>query len=407
MNKNTDDRILCKDCYTRLVHLEEKDLISHEQTLLLQNPERVVSAELPLRRDDGTLEMIPAFRIQHSTRRGPAKGGIRFHQEVDPAEVSALAFVMSLKTALLRLPYGGGKGGVQFNPKEYSETEIEQVARLYMRAFSDVLGPHKDVPAPDVNTTPQIMGWMRDEYKQITGSDEPAIITGKPVDEGGSEGRGTATAMGAFFILKEKYADRTPSDISVAVQGFGNAGSILANLLFGAGFKVVAVSDSRGGIYNKDGLDIAAVSEHKSGRNPVSEFSGGEAISNEDLLELEVDVLVPAALGDAITTKNVANIKAPVIIEVANGPVTTGAEDVLEDKGVEVIPDLLANAGGVTVSYFEWYQNIHDEKWTEDQVNEKLKDMILKSYKETKETADKHNVSLRDAAYKIAIDRIV
>lgn len=398
---------LCIDCEKRLDHLHKKELISQEAKQLLENPERIIQAELPLRRDDGSLEMLKAFRIQHSTKRGPAKGGIRFHQEVDPSEVAALAFVMSLKTALLDLPYGGGKGGVQFNPKEYSKTEIEQVARLYMQAFADVLGVHKDVPAPDVNTTPEIMGWMRDEYAQITGTDEPGIITGKPISEGGSEGRGTATAMGAFYILQEKYADQNNSEVSVAIQGFGNAGSILAELLYKDGFKVVAVSDSRGATYNKDGLDIDAVSSHKAEKNPVSGFSGGEEISNEELLALEVDLLVPAALGDAITTENVTDIKAPVIIEVANGPVTTGAEHVLDDKGVEVIPDLLANAGGVTVSYFEWFQNVNDEKWSEEKVNEKLKEMITESYHQTKDMAAKHEISLRDAAYKIAIERIV
>jgi len=339
---------LCIDCEKRLDHLHKKELITKEAKQLLENPERIVQAELPLRRDDGTLEMLKAFRIQHSTKRGPAKGGIRFHEEVDPSEVAALAFVMSLKTALLDLPYGGGKGGVQFNPKEYSKAEIEQVARLYMRAFSDVLGVHKDVPAPDVNTTPEIMGWMRDEYAQITGTDQPGIITGKPVAEGGSEGRGTATAMGAYFILKERFADRDSQEVSVAIQGFGNAGAILADLLYKDGFKVVAVSDSRGATYNKSGLDIDAVTKHKLERNPISEFAGGAMISNEELLALEVDLLVPAALGDAITTENVTDVKAPVIIEVANGPVTTGAEHVLDDRNVEIIPDLLANAGGVT-----------------------------------------------------------
>ncbi len=397
---------LCVDCKERLASLEEKKLIGHEDRQLLENPERVIQAELPLRRDDGTLEILTAFRIQHSTKRGPAKGGIRFHQEVDPAEVAALAFVMSLKTALLDLPYGGGKGGVQFNPKEYSTAEIEQVSRLYMRAFADVLGPHKDVPAPDVNTTPEIIGWMRDEYAHITGKDEPAIITGKPVEKGGSEGRGTATAMGAYFILKERFAAQAPQEVSVAIQGFGNAGSILAELLYNDGFKVVAVSDSRGAIYNEEGLDIHAVAKHKPERNPISKFDGGSPISNAALLALEVDLLVPAALGDAITTENVTDVKASVIIEVANGPITTGAEHILDDRGVEIIPDLLANAGGVTVSYFEWFQNIHNERWTEEEVNQKLQGMIADSYHRTKQISQEHEVSLRDAAYKIAIDRI-
>jgi len=402
MNKD----ILCKECNMRLEHLESKGLITTNQRLVMRNPDRVVSGHLLITRDSGDLASLSAFRIQDSLARGPGKGGIRFHPEVTAQEVSSLAFVMSLKTALLDIPYGGAKGGVQFNPRDYSEEEIEKVARAYVRRFSDVLGPHKDIPAPDVNTTPQIMNWMRDEYEHITGAPAPGFITGKSVEQGGSEGRVEATGMGAFMILQEKFKDTEKSEMSVAIQGFGNAGSVLASLLHKEGYTVVAVSDSKGGIFNKDGLDIERIVKYKEDGNRISDFEDVEKITNEELLELDVDILAPAALGDVITEENVKNIKAGSIIEVANGPISPRADEELYKKGVEVIPDLLANAGGVTVSYFEWYQNIHEEQWTEKDVFEKLEKKMSAAYKETKSLAQEKNISLRDAAYKIAIDRI-
>lgn len=399
----------CTNCNIRLLGLEKKGLITSDTTNILSSPERSIEVSIPLRKDDGTFEVLNGFRVQHSTARGPAKGGIRFHHHVDKEEVMELAFVMSLKTALVDIPYGGAKGGVQFNPKDYSEKEIEQVSRLYMRSMVDVLGAHKDVPAPDVNTTPKIMGYMRDEYKKITGIDEPAIITGKLIEDGGSLGRDTATGRGAFNVLEKHFEGQNKKEISVAIQGFGNAGSVLAGLLFDAGYTVVAVSDSKHAIYKQDGLDIHAVEKHKQDGKSLDLFSaeGLSVIVNEKLLELPVTVLAPAALGGVITEKNAPNIHAKIIIEVANSPTTPEAEDVLNEKNIPIIPDLLANAGGVTVSYFEWYQNIHKEQWSLEQVNEKLKEKMEKAYVETKEKSDELGVSLREAAYLVAIERII
>lgn len=404
MNKD----ILCKECDTRLEHLESTGLISSKQRTLMQHPDRVVSTHLVITRDSGELESIPAFRIQDSLARGPGKGGIRFHPDVTAEEVSSLAFVMSLKTALLDVPFGGAKGGAQFNPRDYSKQEIEKIARTYVRSFADVLGPQKDVPAPDVNTTPQIMNWMRDEFETITGQEAPAFITGKSVEEGGSEGRVEATGMGAFMVLQEKFSNKEKSELSVAVQGFGNAGSVLAGLLQDGGYRVVAVSDSKGAIYKEEGLDIEAVTIFKKEGNRISDYTqeGVQHISNEELLELDVDILAPAALGDVITKDNAHNVHSRTIVEVANGPISSDADEVLHKKGIEVIPDLLANAGGVTVSYFEWHQNIYGESWSQEQVFETLQEKMKLAYKQTKDLAQEKNTSLRDAAYTIAIDRI-
>ena len=403
-----DNRPLCTECDERLEALAKRSLISEDERTILRNPERVISSQLHVTRDSGKLESIPAFRIQHSTARGPGKGGIRFHQDVNAEEVSGLAFVMSLKTALLDLPYGGAKGGVQFNPKEYSEKEIEQIARAFVQRMHDVVGPHKDIPAPDVNTTPQIMGWMRDEYEQIAGESAPGFITGKAIDDGGSEGRSEATGAGAYMVLRSHMStiERKPQDTTVAIQGFGNAGAELAKRLFENGYKVVAVSDSKGGIYKEDGLDIQVVAKQKLERKALSELDGIREITNEELLELDVDVLAPAALGDVITGENAENIKAGIILEVANQPVTPEADAILEKNKHTVLPDLLVNAGGVTVSYFEWYQNINDEKWSYEDVMEKLEEKMSAAYKETHDLAEKRNISYRDAGYVIAIKRI-
>jgi len=408
MKEKTENKHLCVECEERLEVLVTKELISKEDKVRLEDPERVVSGQLFITRDSGELESIPAFRIQHSQVRGPGKGGIRFHQEVTAEEVSGLAFVMSLKTSLLDLPYGGAKGGVQFNPKEYSEGEIEQIARAYVRRMHEVFGPHKDIPAPDVNTTPQIMGWMQDEYETITGAKAPGFITGKAIEDGGSEGRSEATGAGAYMVLADHLAaiGKKPSEISVAIQGFGNAGSELARRLVDDGYTVVAVSDSREAIYNKEGLDVHMISQHKKERKKLSEIEGIELITNQELLELDVDVLAPSALGDVITLDNANNIKAAIVLEVANQPVTTEADHILFNAGITVLPDLLVNAGGVTVSYFEWYQNVNDEKWTRDDVMQKLQDKMSTAYKETRDLVEKESISYRDAGYTIAIKRI-
>ena len=403
-----DKKPLCIECDERLKTLVDHSLITEDERTILRHPERVISGQLHITRDSGELESIPAFRIQHSKARGPGKGGIRFHPEVSAEEVSGLAFVMSLKTALLDLPYGGAKGGVTFDPKDYSEQEIEQVARAFVRRMHEVVGPQSDIPAPDVNTTPQIMGWMRDEYEQITGEDAPGFITGKAIEDGGSEGRSEATGAGAFMVLKAhlESLEQEPSETSVAIQGFGNAGAELANLLHENGYKVVALSNSAGGVYNEDGLDIDGLMKDKSDKKQLQEFKDAEQITNDELLALKVDVLVPAALGGVIDKENASDVQAKIILEVANQPITIEADSILEEHDITVLPDLLVNAGGVTVSYFEWYQNVNNEKWSYEDVMSKLEEKMNAAYKDTRDLVEEKNISYRDAGYVIAIKRI-
>ncbi|MEK7532746.1 MAG: Glu/Leu/Phe/Val dehydrogenase, partial [Patescibacteria group bacterium] len=325
----------------------------------LRAPEHIREFDIPVTMDDGVQKVFKGYRVQYNSWRGPYKGGIRYHQNVDVDEVKALGFWMTIKTAVANIPMGGGKGGVTVNPKELSEGELERLTRGYVRAGVDFFGPERDVPAPDVNTTPQMMAWFADEYCALRpGATCRAVVTGKPVEAGGSEGRGTATAQGGFYVLLaalEKLG-MPVTGTRVAIQGFGNAGAIMAELCHAAGMKIVAVSDSQGGI--KDGgLDPRAVLDFKKQHGTVVGFPGTQTISNEQLLETECDVLVPAALENVITKDNAANIHAKIILELANGPTTPEADEMLKERGVTVVPDVLANAGGVTVSYFEWDQN--------------------------------------------------
>ncbi len=397
----------CINCYIRLSVLESKGLLSKDTVQILVHPERSIETILPIRRDSGELLMIPAFRVQHSTTRGPAKGGIRFHEHIDKEEISELAFIMSLKTALVDIPFGGAKGGVQCNPHDFSAQEIEQISRAYITSMVDIFGVHKDVPAPDVNTNPTIMGYMRDEYEKRTGSNAPGIITGKSVEQGGSFGRDTATGMGAFYVIEEHINEQEKNKITVAIQGFGNAGSVLAEALHKQGYKVVAISDSKVALFEADGIDIPAVLEIKKNGKSLDTYQGATIIDNQRLLELPVSILAPAALGGVITEHNAVNIQAKMIVEVANSPVTPEAEDILLEKGITIIPDLLANAGGVTASYFEWYQNIHNEQWTIDMVEEKLSSSMIEAYHQTNNTAKTGDLTFREAAYLVAIKRIM
>ncbi len=404
-----NETAICKVCKIEIEKLKNANLVEEEKLKIFKNPRRILEANFPIKRDDGKIEIIQAFRVLYNGNLGPGKGGIRFHQDVNLEEVSELAFIMSLKTALTELPFGGAKGGVKINPRDYSENELEQISRGFVREFFRYLGPKIDVPAPDVNTNPKIMGWMRDEFEKLSGEKSPAFITGKSIDDGGSEGRDKSTAMGAFYVIQEKYKDiEDKSEISVAIQGFGNAGATLAKLLFAVGYKVMAVSDSKTGIYNKDGLDINEIYEFIYGEEKKRRLSelDLEKISNEELLELNVDILVPAALGDVITFENAEKIKAKEIIELANGPITPRAEEILLKRNILIIPDLLANAGGVIVSVFEWEQNLKNEHWDLEVVNEKLKTKILKAYNEVKNFAEKKNLDWRISAHKIAIEKI-
>lgn len=372
-----------------------------------EKPEAVLEKKITFELDNGEGREVDGYRVQFNSARGPYKGGIRFHQDTDLHEVKALALWMALKTAVVNIPMGGGKGGVTINPKELSETELERLSRAFVAAFAEHIGPDKDVPAPDVNTTPQIMAWMADEYGKITGDTSGAVVTGKPLDKGGSEGRGQATALGGFYVfnaLREKLG--LPESCRVVIQGFGNAGNTAAKLWSEAGHKVIAVSDSRGAILNQDGLDIAAVFVHKHATRQVEGFTGSESLSPAELLELECDLLIPAALENQITEENADRIKVKAILELANGPTTPEADDRLFEKGIPVIPDILANAGGVTVSTFEWEQNKKGEHWSEEEVLSKLKGIMEREAQTVYEKAKELNTDLRRAAFIIALERI-
>jgi len=385
-------------------------LINLEPNVLeiLRHPERTVTVSIPVKLGDGRVNVFQGYRVQYSSSRGPYKGGIRFHEATDLDEVKALAFWMSLKCAVVDIPLGGGKGGVTINPKKYSSDEIEQVARGWARGMKDVIGPEKDIPAPDVNTTPEIMAWIADEYSKLVGKDSPAVITGKPVELGGSLGRDTATAQGGFYVLAElrNIIELDPESSTVVIQGFGNAGYNFAKLAHHAGFKVVAVSDSTGGIYDEAGLDPEKVFAHKREAGSVVGFAGAREVSNRELLEIPCGILVPSALEGQITAENAANIRCGVVLELANGPVTPEADEILFKKGVPVVPDILANAGGVTVSYFEWLQNRAGEKWSKEEVWEKLEPIMRDSFRAVWEKHDELDTDLRRAAFALALERI-
>ena len=393
----------------RQLEIAAKLMNLNKETLAqLSSPERIVMASLPVRMDDGGLQIFQSYRVQYNSARGPYKGGIRFHPQVDLDEVKALSFWMAIKCAVVDIPLGGGKGGVVVDPKSLSEAEIERLSRAWVQAFRDVIGPDKDIPAPDVYTNPQIMAWMADEYSKLVGKKTLGVVTGKPLDYGGSKGRDKATATGGFYVLQEAIKEKglKPKDLKVAVQGFGNAGAIMAKLLFDDGYKVVAVADSKSVIYDKSGLDIDKLIEHKQKTKSVKGFSRSKEISTEELFELKVDVLVPAALENQITKNNADNIKAKIIIELANGPTILEADRILHGNQVLVIPDVLANAGGVVVSYFEWLQNKSEDYWSEEEVDKELKEKMIPAYRAIVTTAEKFQVNLRTAAFIKALERI-
>ena len=376
---------------------------------LLATPRRSLEVAVPLRRDDGTLEVLQGYRVQHNLSRGPAKGGIRFHPHTDLDEVRALAMWMTWKCALIGIPYGGAKGGVAVDPRALSRNELERVTRRYASEIIPIIGPERDIPAPDVGTDEQTMAWMMDTYSMHSGYTVTGVVTGKPVSIGGSQGRGGATSRGVMFAcfsaLKEAGVDHR--EVKIAVQGFGKVGGLAAQYLHDAGCTVVAVSDVGGGIYNPDGLDPAALLKHlKGGADTVVGYPGTDAISNAELLELDVDVLVPAALEGVIHEGNAANVKARFVVEGANGPTTPDGDKVLEDKGVVVVPDILANSGGVAVSYFEWVQDLQAYFWSEDEVNDRLKVLMESAYAEVSALATARDLSLRTAAQVIGVGRV-
>jgi len=373
----------------------------------LRQPDRDIKISIPIKMDDGSLKIFEGYRVEYNNTLGPYKGGIRYHPETEINEVKALAFWMVLKCAVAGIPMGGGKGGITVNPKELSKGELERLSRGWVQKLSDVLGPHKDVPAPDVNTTPEIMDWMSDEFEKITGDKTRATFTGKPLGKGGSEGRGPATGLGGFYVFNSLRTQLNLGEkCKIAVQGFGNVGLNAAQILKEHGHTIIAISDSKGGIYNAKGLDLDKLIEHKKATGFLSDFFESTNLTNAELLETECDVLVPAAFENQITKDNASKVQAKVILELANGPVTPEADEILFKKGIQIIPDILANGGGVTVSYFEWDQNLKNEHWSEKQVFDKLLPLMNDAAQKVFQKAKESNTDLRRGAFILAFERI-
>jgi glutamate dehydrogenase (NAD(P)+) len=397
--------------YAEVVGLFEQvadDLgLGEDIRLLLRMPYRELHVEVPIRMDDGRVAVFPGFRVQHSGARGPYKGGVRYHPDVDLDDVRTLAALMTWKCALVDLPFGGAKGGVQCDPTSMSQSELNRVTRRYMQNIAHIIGVNRDIPAPDMGTNAQVMAWMMDSYGQTNGY-TPAIVTGKSVALGGSLGRESATGRGVYFMLREiaRELEREPGSISVAIQGYGNVGSWAARLAAQGGFRVVAISNVAGGILREDGINVAALEAMVRDGGQLTDYPGADVISNEQLLALNVDVLVPAAIGSVITEDNQQAVRARTIIEAANRPLTRAADQALADRGVTVVPDVLANAGGVTVSYFEWTQNIQQFRWDEGRVNSELEQIMLTAYRNVRNVSQEHNIPMRRAAYRIAVERV-
>lgn len=378
----------------------------------LLNIHRELHVTFPVEMDDSTIKIFNGFRVQHNHMRGPFKGGIRYHWDVNLDEIRTLATLMTIKCGVVDIPLGGAKGGVICNPKDMSEKELENMTRGFVQRIAPIIGSQIDIVAPDVYTNAKVMGWMVDEYNKCSGKKELAVVTGKPLDLGGSEGREEATGLGGLFVLKqvikEKYVKGLDSlkDKTVVVQGMGNVGATFAKFIHKEGAKVIAVSDSKGAIINKNSLDIPKIIEHKKKTGCVLDCKGAENTTNEDILELDCDILVPAALENVITIENVDRIKSKLILEMGNGPISASADKVLYKKGITVIPDVLANAGGVTVSYFEWMQNLDDEHWSKEEVNKKLEKIMNENTSLVLETAKKYNVRPRLGAYILSLSRI-
>ncbi|HXG62516.1 MAG TPA: Glu/Leu/Phe/Val dehydrogenase [Planctomycetota bacterium] len=374
----------------------------------LEVPKLCLTVAVPIRRDDGSIQVYTGHRVQHSTARGPGKGGIRYHPEVTLDEVKALAMWMTWKCAVMGLPYGGAKGGITCDPKKMSEGELERLTRRYTSEILSVIGPERDIPAPDVNTTPQVMAWVMDTYSMNKGYTVPGVVTGKPVPIGGSLGRSTATARGLMYtvLYALKHLGMQRPGLRVAIQGFGNAGYNVAKLLHELDFRILAVSSSKGGTYSERGLDPEKVQEHYRKTGSVTGYRGGEDITNEELLELECDILLPCALEGQITARNAGRVRARIVGEGANGPTTPEADRILFERGVFVIPDILANAGGVTVSYFEWVQALQEYFWSEREVNLRLRDLMERAFEGVYKVHQDRRIDMRRAAYVVAVSRV-
>ncbi len=415
--KNQPDDQIFTDAIGRLDQAFEQDHLDPEVLERLKYPRAALQVSVPVRMDDGSLRVFEGYRVRYDDSRGPGKGGIRFHPNVSLSEVKALAFWMTCKCAVVGIPFGGAKGGITVNPKELSRLELERLSRGFIQQIADFIGPETDVPAPDVYTNSMIMGWMMDEYSKIRRQHTPAVITGKPIPLGGSLGREDATGRGAYYCIKELESRRNwkPEKVRVAVQGFGNAGQHVAHLLHGDGYRIVAVSDSQGAIYKPDGFDVASLMYMKNESRrlkavycdgSVCESVDAQQLSNAQLLELDVDLLIPAALENQITVDNATRIQAPVIVEVANGPTTSEADKILNAQGTLVVPDILANAGGVTVSYFEWVQNKAGYYWPLKEVHAKLHTIMQREFGNVHNMMQHHGTDMRTAAYMLALSRI-
>ena len=408
---------LLADASQRLEKALKHVSISEDAAERLKHPKTSLSVSIPVRMDDGSLQIFPGYRVRYDDTRGPGKGGVRYHPSVSLDEVQSLAFWMTFKCALLDLPFGGAKGGISVNPKQLSKAELERLSRGYIDAIANFIGPNVDILAPDVYTNSTIMGWMMDQFSIIRGQISRGVVTGKPLTIGGSRGRDKATGTGAFYVIQTmapKFG-LIPHQTTVAVQGFGNAGSVLANLLCQAGYRVVAVSDSQGGIYASRGLDIPSITEYKDNRrgikavycqDSVCSIVEHEVITNEELLALDVDILIPAALENQITVDNAGDVKAKFIFEVANGPVSSAADQILNQKGVYLFPDILVNAGGVTVSYFEWVQNRNGWYWTLEEVNRRLKGKMEAETEKVWSISQELAIDVRTAAYVHGLHRL-
>lgn len=408
---------LFEDAIKRLDIAAKYAEIDPEDIERLKHPKAIIEVAIPVRMDDGSLRIFQGYRVQHDDTRGPTKGGVRYHPQANIDEVKALAFWMTCKCAVMGIPYGGAKGGITVDPKQLSHMELERLSRGWVQRLADMIGPDTDIPAPDVYTNPMIMGWMMDEYSKIHRRHSPAVVTGKPVELGGSLGRDDATGRGGYYCIKEleRIHGWDPHTKTVAIQGFGNVGRACARLLHADGYKVVAISDVSGGIFRPEGFDVPSIIQATEQTREVKavycsgnlcEEVPAERISNEALLELDVDLLIPAALENQITATNAPRLRARMIIELANGPTTTEADQILADRGILVAPDILANAGGVTVSYFEWVQNKGGYYWPLEEVHDKLRTMMAREFEAVYRFAQQHSITMRTAAYAHALNRL-
>ncbi|HZK38582.1 MAG TPA: Glu/Leu/Phe/Val dehydrogenase [Clostridia bacterium] len=388
-----------------MLGLEESDYET------LKYPERILQVSVPVVMDDGSVRVFEGYRIQHSSVRGPCKGGIRYHQDVDMSEVKALAAWMSFKCAVVNIPYGGAKGGVKVDPRKLSHQELERLTRRYIASIVPIIGPQQDILAPDINTTPEVMGWVMDTYSMVKGTTLPGVVTGKPLEIGGSLGRLQATGRGVRIVTREliKHMGLRAKDLSVAIQGMGNVGGAAARLFHKEGYKVVAVADITGCIRSDAGLDIPAIQEYMKQGGALGSYEGPgiEHLANGEVLTTKCDILIPATMGNQLTAENANDVKAKIIIEAANGPTTAQADEIFNEKGIVVVPDILANAGGVVVSYFEWLQNINGMIWDLSKVNSSLKKIMVRSFNEVLGMKEEKKTTLRVAAYMVAIERLV